>query len=226
MALWLTLKRFCAKCRLNTQSNTTRIETYFFPDINKYRGTSLNTQSNTTRIETPRGRWWRRSSRRVWIPNPIQQGLKQIRTAARTSLSAGLNTQSNTTRIETFGGIGIGLLTQQVWIPNPIQQGLKPTLATFNPKPPFGLNTQSNTTRIETDFSVQPQLQQRRLNTQSNTTRIETNYFLASEQCSIRVWIPNPIQQGLKPKRRSTQLQPSRRFEYPIQYNKDWNKIL
>ena len=135
----------------------------------------LNAQSNTTRIETccpgavrPSGRW-------VWMPNPIQQGLKQqdraitLREAAMSEcpiqynkdwnviaagykwwISVGLNAQSNTTRIETLGVSACHHDWIIVWMPNPIQQGLKPLPGYLHP------------------FHLQ------------------------------HVWMPNPIQQGLK----------------------------
>ena len=110
----------------------------------------------------------------------------------------GLNTQSNTTRIETPSHWMSVTAQAPVWIPNPIQQGLKRFSGGGCSSARSGLNTQSNTTRIETFPAGTRLVQGERLNTQSNTTRIET------QRC-------RPSHPG------------SSQFEYPIQYNKDWN---
>ena len=259
--------------------------------------TRLNTQSNTTRIETAICGPISGSSRKVWIPNPIQQGLKQnIFTIAGTR-NPRLNTQSNTTRIETSAATdgrrhdewvwipnpiqqglkldhgpqaGAGSLAfeypiqynkdwnsskklctsrfRTVWIPNPIQQGLKHLghcFAVANQKAfeyPIQYNKDWNITRVPATSGLRTCL-----NTQSNTTRIETPGRQAAGKPGLRVWIPNPIQQGLKRHRPlayppialslNTQSNTTRietngfaapddwtpKFEYPIQYNKDWN---
>ena len=110
----------------------------------------------------------------VWIPNPIQQGLKR-------GYRHGARAQS------------------AVWIPNPIQQGLKLT------------RTERN--RQRTGVWIPNPIQQ--------------GLKLADECVTAaggdKVWIPNPIQQGLKPGRTGRLVAVSRMFEYPIQYNKDWN---
>ena len=84
----------------NTQSNTTRIETRIRHLRCRPGQAGRNTQSNTTRIETPIGPMRSMTRSTVATPNPIQQGLKRVRS-------------------------GRWCDNDSVATPNPIQQGLK-----------------------------------------------------------------------------------------------------
>ena len=139
-----------AKPRLNTQSNTTRIETHSgLFQAGYYRGFEYPIQYNKDWNTELTGRSCKDSL--VWIPNPIQQGLKHTI---------------------------ITVNQPEVWeFEYPIQynKDWNGHWCGHACLPPPSLNTQSNTTRIETAaFNAQGRGREAGLNTQSNTTRIET----------------------------------------------------
>ena len=109
----------------------------------------------------------------VWIPNPIQQGLKR-------------------------GWAGPALHQVGVWIPNPIQQGLKPYLQIIALVGTQRLNTQSNTTRIETRTHGSGSSPRRGFEYPIQYNKDWNLPASAMTSSGLQVWIPNPIQQGLK----------------------------